>query len=190
MRKVIICTWRIGASNLNFTLMISNWDCTTCHFFNLKTKLSTTEQIIQAAQKTPRGDAGMQLGQRWSMGSLIKEMAGLWLACEVVNHAGIKVSRMAEGFSAYRRRLCLSLPEQDRKQWQKVSHTCIPSLVKALHRINKMYVTHHKGAHWLEQIFDSNELIFSRQSDINIIYSIGQKSTCKLWPMERFINFI
>ena len=102
---VIICTWRMGASNLKLILISSTWDYTIGHNFlpMFKKIILFKKNPSYTAQKTQHGEADA-LVSNWAMKHFdFQKLASLWLAGEMVNHVGIYGSKAAEGLSAFQR---------------------------------------------------------------------------------------
>ena len=108
---MIICTWRMGNSELMLILISSTWDCTTFRNFLsmlqknfFKKKTFTCGKTNKQTKKKKRRKAT----QIFSCGVVelgyFRKLAGLWLACEILNHVEIYGLKVAEGFSAFQRR--------------------------------------------------------------------------------------
>ena len=92
-----------------------------------------------------------------------EKLAGLWLAGEVVNHFRIYGSKVAEGFSAFRRRSCLFMLHEQADYYLNIMHMlCLhtnfnslwPSYAIWRHRtgatlVQMMAPGHHPNQHWL-----------------------------------------
>ena len=128
---VIICTCRMGASNLKLILISFTWDCTTYHnFFSMLKK----KNLFYASWKMAHGYADIAM-RRYRAGPLniliFKKLAGLWWAGEVVNHIWIYGSKVAEGSSAFQRRSCVICA------WvrsPKYSNSIFYQILKTLHK--------------------------------------------------------
>ena len=101
---VIICTWRMGVSNLKLTIISSTRDCTTFHDFismlkEIKKEIIFTWHTKNAARRCRHCRAVMS---SWA----IKHFDFQKLAGEVDNHIWIYGYKAIEGFSAFQPRSC------------------------------------------------------------------------------------
>ena len=105
------CIGRMRASHVRLILISLTWNCTT--FNNFFSKLTTNPLCV--SQKTAHGDADFATRRRRT-GPLsiliLKTLAGLSLAGEVVNHIWIYGSKAAEGCSAFQRQSYFSSCQQ------------------------------------------------------------------------------
>ena len=102
---MIICTWRMGASNLKLILISPTWDCTTFHnFLSISKKKSFPCSAKSGAQRCRYCH---MVVSSWTIKHFdFQKLAGLLLAGQVVNHVGIFGSKKAECCSAFHRRSC------------------------------------------------------------------------------------
>ena len=84
---MIICSWRMGASNLKLILISSAWDCTTFYNFLSILKNLFFKEIISMQRKSgaQRCRYCHAMVSSWAMKHFdFRKLAGLWLGSEEV----------------------------------------------------------------------------------------------------------